>query len=177
MGASGKQKSAPGRYPLNWRPWRARKRKDNNRRADGTNHLRHPSNSVRFLKTAKFPIWTLFACKRKIAICLAGCPPQQNISTKPMLYQNVIIISKFRCRSWKRWEIRLADEYFFLCFVAIAAENEKTHNSPPDYYSQDAHFSLEKCALLRQEVRTSFLGAYHTPSATLRNHPPLCCAT
>jgi hypothetical protein len=39
------------------------------------------------------------------------------------------------------------------------------------------HFSLERCALLKQEVRTSFLGIYHTPPTALRNHPPLCCAT
>ena len=33
-----------------------------------------------------------------------------------------------------------------------------------------SHFSLERCTLLDQEMRTSFLGAYDTPPTALRNH-------
>ena len=42
---------------------------------------------------------------------------------------------------------------------------------------RDVSFSPKRCALLNQEVCTSFLGAYDAPSTALRNHPPPCCAT
>ena len=84
---SGKQKSAPESYPLNWRPWRARKRKDNNRHADGTNHLRNPSNSVLFQKPPSFQLNFICVSAQK-AICLAGCPPL------PRHFDNTIALSK-----------------------------------------------------------------------------------